>query len=132
MVLQSRPRVFSLSVIVQLCGVVHHGGRFGVHFRVSLDSSSAVTSSSGPMIVTFLVWSSPAPLPCLSEDLSVLTFQCSVIVRDFALWRVDRATHGLPSQRPQCTVGVLARTHWGDDSSWVMSHHSANPLWSWS
>ena len=40
------------------------------------------------MIVTFLVWSSPAPLPCLSEDLSVVTFQCSVIVRDFALWGV--------------------------------------------
>ena len=34
---------------------------------------------------------------CLSEDLSVVTSQCSAIVRDFALWRVDRATHGLPS-----------------------------------
>ena len=27
------------------------------------------------------------------------------------------------------TVGVLAGTHWGDDSSRVMSHQSANPLW---
>ena len=38
-----------------------------------------------------------------------------------ALCVVDRAT--------QCTVGVLAGTHWGDDSSRVMSHQSANPLW---
>ena len=47
----------------------------------------------------------------------------------FALWGVVRATHGLPSQRPQCTVGVLAGTRWGDDSSRMMSHQSANPLW---
>ena len=33
---------------------------------------------------------------CLSEDLSVVTLQCSVIVRDFVLWCVDRATHGHP------------------------------------
>ena len=26
-------------------------------------------------------------------------------------------------------MGVLAGTHWGDDSSRVMSHQSANPLW---
>ena len=47
----------------------------------------------------------------------------------FALWGVVRATHGLPEYGPQCTVGVLAGTHWGDDSSRVMSHQSANPLW---
>ena len=66
---------------------------------------------------------------CLSEDLSVVTSQCSVIVRDFALWGVDRATHGLPSKRLRCTVGVLAGTHWGDVSFRVMSHQSSNPLW---
>ena len=49
------------------------------------------------LVVRCLVWSSPAPLPCLSGDLSLVTFQCSVSVRDFALWGVDRATHGLPS-----------------------------------
>ena len=37
----------------------------------------------------------------------------------FALWSVVRATHGLPVYGPQC----------GDDSSKVMSHQSANPLW---
>ena len=37
---------------------------------------------------------------CLSEDLSVVTFQCSVIVRDFALWGFDRATHGLRRNGP--------------------------------
>ena len=38
--------------------------------------------------------------------------------------------HPRPSRvRPQCTVGVLAGTHWNDDSSKVMSHQSANPLW---
>ena len=47
----------------------------------------------------------------------------------FDLWGVVRATHGLPSERPQFTVGVLVGTHWGDDSSKVMSHQSANPLW---
>ena len=47
----------------------------------------------------------------------------------FALWGVVRATHGLPAYGPQCTVGVLAGTHWGDDSSRVLSHQSANPLW---
>ena len=26
-------------------------------------------------------------------------------------------------------MGVRAGTHWGDDSSRVMSHQSANPLW---
>ena len=46
-----------------------------------------------------------------------------------ALWGVVRATHGLPSHGPQCTVGVLAGTQWRDDSSRVMSHQSANPLW---
>ena len=30
-----------IATVVQLCEVVHHGGHFGVHFRVSLDSSSA-------------------------------------------------------------------------------------------
>ena len=49
------------------------------------------------LVVRCLVWSSPAPLPCLSEDLSFVTSQCSVIVSDFALWSVDRATHCLPS-----------------------------------
>ena len=44
------------------------------------------------LVVRCPVWSSLAPLPCLSEDLSFVTFQCSVIVRDFALWGVDRAT----------------------------------------
>ena len=29
----------------------------------------------------------------------------------------------------QCAVGVLGGSHWGDDSSRVMSHQSANPLW---
>ena len=47
----------------------------------------------------------------------------------FALWGVVRATHGLPAYGPQCTVGVLAGTHWGDDSSRVMSHQNPNPLW---
>ena len=48
---------------------------------------------------------------------------------DFALCGVGvRPTHGLPSERPQRTVGVLAGTHWGDDSSRVMSYQSANPL----
>ena len=38
--------------------------------------------------------------------------------------------HPRPSRvRHQCTVGVLAGTHWGDDSSRVLSHQSANPLW---
>ena len=32
----------------------------------------------------------------------------------------------LDESSPQCTVGVLAGTHWGDDSSSVMSHQSAN------
>ena len=49
-----------IATVVQLCEVVHHGGQFCVHFRVSLDSSSDVMSSSGSMIVTFLLWSSPA------------------------------------------------------------------------
>ena len=47
----------------------------------------------------------------------------------FALWGVDRATHGIPAYGPQCTVSVLAATYLGDDSSRVMSHQSANPLW---
>ena len=34
------------ATVVQLCEVVHHGGHFGVHFRVSLDSSSAIMSRS--------------------------------------------------------------------------------------
>ena len=46
-----------IATVVQLCEVVHHGGHFVVHFRVSLDSSSAVMTSSGSMIVTFLAWS---------------------------------------------------------------------------
>ena len=69
-------------------------------------------SSAASSVVT-------APLPCLSEDLSC----------HFAQWGVVRATHGLPAYGPRCTGGVLARTHWGDDSSRVMSHQSANPLW---
>ena len=66
---------------------------------------------------------------CLSEDLTVVLFESYVIACHFALCRDVRATHGLPSERPKCTVGVLAGTHWGDDSSKVMSHQSANPLW---
>ena len=46
-----------IATVVQLCEVGHHGGHFGVHFRVNVDSSSAVMSSSSSMIVTFLVWS---------------------------------------------------------------------------
>ena len=33
---------------------------------------------------------------------------------------------GSPRTGPQCTVCVLPRTHWGDDSSRVMGHQSAN------
>ena len=65
-----------IATVVQFCEVVHLGGQFGVHFRVSLltftvgfqthsffqvmysfsyDSSSAVMSSSSSMIVTFLL-----------------------------------------------------------------------------
>ena len=33
----------------------------------------------------------------------------------FALWSFFRATHGLPTYGPQCTVDVLAGTHWGDE-----------------
>ena len=40
---------------------------------------------------------------------------------DFAIRGVGVGPpHGLPSERPQCTVGVLAGTHWGGDSSRVM------------
>ena len=49
------------------------------------------------LVVRCLVWSPLAPLPCLSEDVSCVTSLYSVIVRDFARWGVDRATHGLPS-----------------------------------
>ena len=50
------------------------------------------------------------------------------MVRHFAHWGVVRATHGLPAHGPQRTVGVLAGTRWGDDSSRVMDHQSADPL----
>ena len=82
------------------------------------------------LVVCCLVWSSPLRFyVCRKTYLSVVTFQCSVIACHFALWGVDRANHGLPACGPQCTVGVLAGTHWGDDSSRVMSNQSANNLW---
>ena len=42
-----------------------------------------------------------------------------------------RATHDLPAYGPPCTVGVLARTHWGATESRMTLWQSVNPLLWW-
>ena len=135
--------VFSrvLSCVLQLCSTAR-----SLHSDPSLAGSLASSSRSAPavprqysapagalgrllqhLVVCCLVWSSllryqVCRKTCLLSCLSDASWR--VIV-----WGVVRATHGLPAHGPQCTVGVLAGTHWGDGSSRVMSHQSANPLW---
>ena len=80
------------------------------------------------LVVCCLVWSSPlryhvcrktCQFSCLSDASLRVTSPFGAVVR---------ATHGLVAYGPQGTMGVLAGTHWGDESPRVMSHQSTKSL----
>ena len=128
-VLQSQPRVFSLSVIAFTSPLLFNFARW----FTTADNSVFTFARSGSrgddssvlrpgdrhvpvggrhrvgrlvqhLVVRCLVCSSPAPLPCLSEDPSFVTSQCSVIVRDFGHPRPSVVTapvyRGCPCRDP--------------------------------
>ena len=151
-VLQSQPRVFSLSVIALTSPLSFDfarwfttaGGQFGVHFRVSSDSSSAVMSSSGSMIVTFLL----VVVTCSGDSFSTLScaawcgrhlLRYHVCRKTCLLSRLSAPSLCVTSSPFGALIGPpTAFRRSGPSVLWVslpgptgvmMSHQSANPLW---